>query len=112
MAFTKGPPDSEAEISFLPTTKQSGRWSPVYSDYHPNHDFGLDGMLNEARHEYIGCESVAPGQSAKAYLWFLVPEYQEGRLYPGFKFTVQEGSRIVGYGVVLRVINMALQRDG
>jgi elongation factor Tu len=109
MPITNRPPDIEAEISFLPT-EQGGRRSPAISGYRPNHDFGHDGMLNDAAHEYIGCESVAPGQTAKASVWFLAPEYQEGHLYPGFKFTVQEGSRIVGQGVVTRVINPVLQR--
>ena len=68
-------------------------------------------MLNDAAHEYIGCETVAPGKTAKANMWFLVPEYQEGRLYAGFRFTVQEGSRIVGSGVVTAVLNKALGKN-
>lgn len=43
-------------------------------------------------------------------MWFLTPESQEGRLYPGFRFTVQEGARIVGHGVVRKVFNAALHR--
>jgi elongation factor Tu len=109
MSITTRPPDIEAEISFL-ATEQGGRSLPAMSGYRPNHDFGLNGMLNDAAHEYIGRESVAPGEAARANVWFLVPQYQEGRLYPGFKFTVQEGSRIVGSGVVVKVINAALQR--
>jgi len=108
MPITIRPPDIEAQISFLPT-EQGGRRSLALSGYRPNHDFGLDGMLNDAAHEYIGCESAAPGQTVNANMWFLAPQYQEGHLHPGFKFTVQEGSRIVGHGVVTKVINTALQ---
>jgi translation elongation factor EF-Tu-like GTPase len=88
MPITVRPPDIEAEISFLPT-ECGGRQSPAISGYRPTHDFGLNGILNDAAHEYIGCESVSPGQSVKANMWFLVSQYQESRLYPGFKFTVQ-----------------------
>jgi translation elongation factor EF-Tu-like GTPase len=103
------PPDIEAEVAFLPTA-QGGRASAARSGYRPSHDFGLEGTLNDAAHEYIGCDSVAPGQAAKASLWFLAPQHQEGRLYPGFKFTVQEGTHIVGYGVITKVLNASLQR--
>jgi translation elongation factor EF-Tu-like GTPase len=109
MGIAVRPPDIEAEISFLPT-EQGGRQSPAASGYRPNHDFGLSGTLNDAAHEYIGCESAAPGQTVRANMWFLVPEYQKGRLCTGFAFTVQEGSRVVGNGVVTKVLNAALQR--
>jgi translation elongation factor EF-Tu-like GTPase len=103
------PADFEAEVAFLPTA-QGGRESPARSGYRASHDFGLEGALNDAAHEYVGCESVAPGQSASAKLWLLAPHYQQGRLYSGFNFTVQEGARVVGHGVVTNVINASLQR--
>jgi elongation factor Tu len=108
MPITSRPPDIEAEITFL-STENGGRRSAAKSGYRPTHDFGLD-TLNDAAHEYIGMESVSPGQSARANLWLLVPEYQNGRLYPGFKFTVKEGPRIVGHGVVVAVINPILAK--
>ena len=104
------PPDLEAEISFLPT-EQGGREAPASSGYRAAHDFGVTGMLNDAMHEYVGCQSVIPGSSAKATLRFLAPEYQSRRLHPGIRFTVQEGSHIVGHGVILSVVNPEL-RDG
>lgn len=108
MAITVRPPDIEAEVSFLPT-EQGGRHSPAHSGYRPNHDFGIAGTLNDAEHEYIGCETAALGSTVKTNMWFLAPQYQEGRLYPGFKFTVQEGAKIVGNGVVVEVLNEALR---
>lgn len=109
MPITIRPPDIEAEISFL-STEQGGRKAPAASGYRPSHDFGLPGYLNDAAHEYIGCESAVPGETVKARMWFLTPKSQEGRLYPGFRFTVQEGARIVGHGVVRKVFNAALHR--
>ena len=108
--MSRRPPDLEAEISFLPT-EQGGRKAPASSGYRAVHDFGVEGMLNDAMHEYVGCQSVAPGSAARANLWFLAPECQSRRLHPGFRFTVQEGSRIVGHGVILTVVNPEL-RDG
>ena len=108
MARPPHPPDIEADISFL-STEAGGKSNSVRSGYRPNHDFGLNGMLNDAHHEYIGVESVAPGTTARAQLWLLAPEYQVGRLYPGFKFTVQEGPHVVAHGVIVNVVNPALQ---
>lgn len=104
-------PDIEADIRFL-STDDGGRAHPVRSGYRPSHDFGVDGMLNDAYHEYVDVDSVAPGSTARAKLWLLAPEYQAGRLAPGFKFTVQEGAHVVAHGVVVRVLNAMLQATG
>jgi hypothetical protein len=66
-------------------------------------------MTNDAVHEYVGCESLAPGATATANMWFLRPEFQEGRLHPGLEFTVQEGGRVVGHGIITDVINEVLR---
>lgn len=102
------PPDIEAEITFVATV-DGGRRGSAQSGYRPDHDLGLE-TLNGAAHEYLDQEWVEPGATARAYLRFLAPEYQAGRLYPGFKFTVQEGRRIVGHGVVVAVLNASMLR--
>jgi translation elongation factor EF-Tu-like GTPase len=104
-----GPPDFEARITYLPT-HENGRRTPVHSGYRPNHDLGLPGELNDALHEYPECVEVKPGETAKALLRLLAPGRQAGRLYSDFKFTVQEGPRIIGSGEVVRVLNSKLQR--
>src|SRR3954464_2717896 len=81
------PPDIEAEIMFIPA-EQGGRNSAAITGYRPSHDFGSGGML-DAAHEYIGCQSVAPGQTTRANMWFLAPLYQEDSLCPGMEFTVR-----------------------
>ncbi len=104
------PPDIEAQITYLPT-EAGGKTKPALRGYRTTHNFGHpDGMLNDAHHEYPGTGSVAPGATAQALIWFLVPEYQEKWLFDGLKFTVQEGSRVVGHGVVTKVINEKLRR--
>ena len=102
------PPDIEARIEFL-STAEGGRHGPVASGYRPNHDFGLPGELNDAQHEYPNNDWVEPGQSALALLWLFSPNRQTGRLYPGFKFKVQEGGHIVGNGEIVSVLNKSLQ---
>jgi translation elongation factor EF-Tu-like GTPase len=105
----RGPADLEARITFR-GTDSGGRRGPVTSGYRPNHDFGLPGELNDAQHEYPDAESVHPGESARALLWLLAPERQTRRLHTGFRFTVQEGRKVVGHGEVVRVLNASLER--
>lgn len=100
-------PDIEVEVSFIPTN-EGGRVTPAWQGYRVDHDFGIEGMLNVAEHEFIGCDFAEPGQKVRSRLWFMLPEHQKGRLYPGFKFTVCEGSRIVAYGIVNSIMNRAL----
>lgn len=109
MPITRRPPDIQAEISFI-STQDGGRKGPAKSGYRPDHDFGLEGVLNGAAHEYDAQEWVAPGETASARMWLLVPGSQKGRLFEGFRFTVQEGSKIVGRGMVRRVLNPELIR--
>ncbi|MBI3775170.1 MAG: hypothetical protein HY273_06400 [Gammaproteobacteria bacterium] len=100
-------PDIEAEIFFL-STEEGGRHVPVKSGYRPDHNFGA-GMLNAAVHEYISCEFVAPGQTARANIGFANPGFKNGRFYPGFEFKIQEGGRLVGRGVITKIFNAALR---
>jgi elongation factor Tu len=103
------PADLEARIAYL-RTDEGGRRGPVASGYRPNHDFGLPGEWSGAMHEYPDDSWVQPGQSARALLWLFAPERHLGRLHPGFRFTVREGSRIVGHGEIVRVMHAALER--
>ena len=81
---------------------------PAFSGYRPNHDFGL-AYLSDAHHFYPN-GPIGPGETGAALLWFLDVTVQEKRLFPGFRFTVQEGGRLVGNGVVTKVLDGRLQK--
>jgi elongation factor Tu len=102
-------PDFEAEIYALPT-ESGGRKSPMLSGYRPNHDFGLPGELNDAKHDYPETGKIAPGERGVARLWLLSPERQKGRLFEGMEFTVQEGNRVVGRGKIVKILKDELKR--
>jgi len=112
-AFQRPPrePDIEAEISAVPTD-QGGRRHPLFSGYRPNHDFRIEGELNDAMHEYPDNGCIEPGCTGRAFLWLLSPERQSKRLHEGFEFTVKEGSRIVGHGRITRVLNHDFKKIG
>ena len=102
-------PDLEAEIYFFATDK-GGKKRPVASGYRPNHNFGLPEGLNGGMHEYPAKDWVYPGETVSALIWLLIPERQERRLHEGFTFMVQEGSHIIGKGIIVKVINPKLAK--
>jgi translation elongation factor EF-Tu-like GTPase len=104
------PADLEVRVSYL-STDAGGRKTAVSSGIRPDHDFGLIGELHGAQHEYPEQDWVEPGTSAKALLWLIAPDVQKARFYPGLKFTVQEGPKVVGHGEVVAVLNKELARD-
>jgi translation elongation factor EF-Tu-like GTPase len=108
--ITSRPPDLIAKVEFL-ATELGGRTKPAFSGYRPTHDFGLPGTLSDGAHEYIGQNSANPGETVLANIWLLAPEYQAGRLFAGFRFKVQEGSRLVANAVVQEVINATLRKS-
>lgn len=101
-------PDLGVELKFL-STAEGGRVGPVVSGYRPDHDFGLVGSLLCAAHEYVGVESVNPGESVQACLRFANPEFLAGRLREGSHFTVQEGQRVIALGTVKSIHNPMLK---
>lgn len=104
------PPDFEAVIGAL-ATAMGGRDMPMINGYRPSHDFGLPNELNDAMHQYVDADRIVPGESGRALLWLLVPERQLGRLFTGMIFSVQEGSRVVGDGRIVEVLNDGLCRE-
>jgi translation elongation factor EF-Tu-like GTPase len=102
-------PDIEAEIRFL-SLAEGGGPGPYRNRLHTTHDFGLGEILSDAMHLFQDKSEVLPGETVGSQMSFLYPEAQEGRLYEGFTFTVQEGRRVIGHGRVTKVLNEALLR--
>jgi len=95
--------DIEAEVTFLPTA-HGGRRGPVFGDYRPQ--FYYAGHDWDARHEYPDVSQVSPGDTARVYLAFLSPGEHVGKLRPGMAFLVREGSKIVAFGSVTRLLDL------
>jgi len=85
-------PDIEAEVRFL-ATEEGGKRQPCRSGSRTTHDFGLNGTLTDALHVFPGVTEVLPGETVTTRMSFMAPQYQAGRLYLGFRFTVQGAKR-------------------
>ena len=99
----KRPKDIEANIYFL-TTDEGGRHSGVFDGYRPQ--FYYDGYDWDAFHEYPDGRYVNPGETARVYLSFLRPHVHVGKVYEGMEFLIREGSRTVGKGQVVKIIDL------
>ena len=97
------PPDVEAEITFL-LAEDGGRGGPAFNGYRPQ--FFYAGHDWDAVQEYPDVSQVNPGDTVRAYLWFLSPDEHAGKLRSGTAFLIREGRRVVGFGSVSRVINL------
>jgi len=102
-------PDIEAKITFI-ATADGGKMHSILSGYRPTHNFGIPNTLSDAQHNYPDVQEVRPGETVRALMTLLVPDYQKKRLFEGMIFTAQEGNRVVGQGTITKVINDQLKR--
>ena len=91
------------------STDEGGRTHPMFSGYRPQ--FFYDGNDWDAVHTYVGVDQVNPGDTVKTMLTFPRPENHHGRIHEGLEFLIREGSRTVGRGRVLRILDPSLRAD-
>lgn len=93
---------------YLFSTEQSGRETPVLSNYRPIHKL-YDNYLSSGQHEYPDVPSVARGGTAKVRVWLVTPEVYPGCLWIGREIDVMEGpQRVVGKLTVTQILNEIL----
>jgi elongation factor Tu len=95
--------DIEVEIYYLPP-EHGGRQTPAFTGYRPQ--FYYRGCDWDAQHEYPDSDPVLPGESVRAYIEFFSPAQHLGKVVEGMPFLLREGNRTVGYGSVLKVIDL------
>jgi hypothetical protein len=96
-------PHIEAEVTFL-KPEEGGRKSPAFSGYRPQ--FYYEGHDWDAEHMYPDVEKVNPGETTRALLTFISPEFHRNRVHPGMAFEIREGTRVVGRGKVTRLLSV------
>ncbi|MDU1903700.1 MAG: hypothetical protein E6772_02860 [Dysgonomonas sp.] len=95
------PPELEAQVYYL-TTQEGGRVTPVATGYRGQ--FYYDGNNYDAPQEFVDKETCSPGESVKAYFRTLSPHYHIGKFYEGKEFEIREGARVVGKGIITKVL--------
>lgn len=90
-------------MTFLPT-EHGGRKGFALSGYRPQFYFECEDY--DALLEFPDVPRVHPGETARAFLTLSHPELLVGRLSPGKPFLIREGQRVLGYGTVIRLIEL------
>ena len=96
-------PQIEAQIRFL-STEEGGRETPVRSGYRGQFHYKGEEEGWDAVQEYTGKEWVAPGETVSARLVFVSEKPHCKKLVENLPFQIQEGNRVVGLGVVIKVL--------
>jgi hypothetical protein len=96
--------DIEGIVTFL-TAADGGRSTPALSGYRPQ--FHYDGSDWDAMQTYPDVERVEPGMTIRVLFTFTRPQQHDGKLQVGKPFLIREGRRIVGYGAVTKLLELA-----
>ncbi len=91
------------------TTESGGRQTPAFSGYRPQVKFDFEEVQTSGQQTFIDKEIVLPGDTVKAKIKILSPDYFAGRLTEGMNFEFREGSRIIGTGEIKSIINDKLE---
>lgn len=91
----------KATITLFPTD-QGGRKKPVYTGYRPSFAFNTEKHYS-GEIELIAREELQPGQTSKAYIKLLPAKTIRKNLKPADAFSITEGNKTVGSGVIEEV---------
>jgi translation elongation factor EF-Tu-like GTPase len=103
-------PDIEAEVTYL-TVEAGGRGTPILATGYRG-DFHFRGQSYVSVHEYVGVDSVHPGQTVMVHLKFLRPQVLHPILSVDDEFEVREGTHVVARGMVTKILELAKHAAG
>lgn len=107
--FTTKKADFIAELKYL-TTVEGGRQTPVFSGYRPQVKFEFAEMQTSGQQTFLNKETVYPGDTVTAEVRILSVEHFANSLMEGMTFEFMEGSRIIGTGKIISIVNDNLKR--
>ena len=98
-----------ARLKYL-TSKEGGRKTAAGSGYRPHIKFERSNYLTSGQQIFIGRDHVNPGETIDAEIIIIATNIFKNYLYPGLKFHFAEGSRIIGTGEVIKVLDKSLEK--
>ena len=105
----KGQPDLVAKVHYL-TSEEGGRKGYAASGYRPHIKFNGKKELTSGEQLFVDKEKVFPGETATAEIRILSPHFLENYLFVGQHFQIGEGTKVIGHGEVLEIINPKLRQ--
>lgn len=101
--------DFIAELRYL-TGEQGGRSMPARSGFRPQLKFDFTEMQTSGNQTFLEKDIVYPGDSVTAEIKIISVEYFAHKLTENMKFDFREGSKIIGTGVIKKIINEKLRK--
>jgi len=101
--------DFIAELRYL-SVEQGGRNVPAISGYRPQLKFDFAEMQTSGNQTFLDKDIVYPGESVTAEIKILSVDYFAYKLTENMKFDFREGSKIIGTGVIKKIINEKLRK--
>ena len=101
--------DFIAELRYL-TVERGGRNVPARSGYRPQLKFDFAEMQTSGNQTFLDKNIVYPGDSVTAEIKILSVDYFAHKLTENMKFDFREGSKIIGTGVIIKIINEKLRK--
>jgi len=100
-------PDFIAELHHH-TAVEGGRSTPAFSGYRPHIKFSFSEFLTSGQQKFLNKEIVYPGDNVTAEIAIASVEFFKGKLKKDMLFDFREGTRIIGTGKIIEVLNEEL----
>jgi len=104
----RGTADFIAELEYR---LEGGRTSPAMSGYRPHIKFPFDEMQTSGQQRFIDRSLVFPGDRVKAEINIIAVDRFAFKLEEGMTFEFNEGSRRIGTGKILAIVNEKLNKN-
>lgn len=103
-----GKSDFIAELEYK---SEGGRTTPAMSGYRPQIKFEFDEMQTSGQQQFINRKLVFPGDKVIAEINIISVDHFANKLEEGMEFEFREGSRIIGNGKILTIVNSKLKKE-
>ncbi|QXP58184.1 hypothetical protein [Olleya sp. HaHaR_3_96] len=100
--------DFIAELKYR-TTEEGGRTTNVHSGYRPTIKFDFSDLQTSGSQRFIRRNFAMPGETVVAEINVASTDFLTNKLEKGTVFDFREGSRIIGFGTVIKVVNEDLE---
>jgi translation elongation factor EF-Tu-like GTPase len=98
-------------IAELKYKLEGGRTTPALPGYRPQIKFEFEEMQTSGQQQFINRKLVFPGDKVVAKINILSVDHFAKKLEEGMEFEFREGSRIIGHGKILTIVNKKLKKE-
>ena len=93
------------------TAEEGGRKTPAKSGYRPQIAFAFSEKQTSGQQIFLDKEMAYPGDTVKAEITVISPEFFRGKVTVGMTFEFREGVRRIGTGEVLEILDKDIELE-